>query len=540
MANVEERVAVLNPWVAIVSNADPVRWARALAGAREQVLSGGSAPRILREVVTASWGRSAAAGVDPDRAAAPLALAPDEVDARWEAHPLAAAMDAVRSVLAEAGEEARHLIVVADADGHLLRVEGDPAIRDGAQAMNFVPGANWSEAAAGTNAPGTALALDHPVQIFSAEHFRRVVDPWTCAAAPVHDPDSGAALGVIDLTSGMETAHPHSLMLVTAAARLAEAELRARMVARDERLRAVFVERLAGGGGAGGWAGGGGARGRVRGRGGGGARPVGAISASGRIVAAGPGDWVGGRLEVPAGGGELTLPDGGAGVAEPVAGGGLLVWRLRARGRGGAVAPVAPVAESVESVAGPLVLRVLGEDEPELTLGGAPLHVSPRHAEILTLLALHPEGLSAERLLLELYGDEPVAPVTTRAEISRLRGKLGAALAAKPYRLVVDVDLDLEAVEGLLDGGWLAQALARYPGPLLPASTAPGIVAARDRLEGALRRALFAAADAELLWRWCRLPSAADDVLALRALTAALAPADPRRAWALSTLAAVE
>ena len=46
------------------------------------------------------------------------------------------------------------------ADGTLLWVEGDRKACRRAEAMNFVPGADWSERGAGTNAPGTALALD--------------------------------------------------------------------------------------------------------------------------------------------------------------------------------------------------------------------------------------------------------------------------------------------------------------------------------------------------------------------------------------------
>ena len=59
--------------------------------------------------------------------------------------------------------------------------------------MNFAVGALWSEGGAGTNAIGTALAADHAVQVFAAEHFNEVVQAWTCAAAPVHDPDTGDA-----------------------------------------------------------------------------------------------------------------------------------------------------------------------------------------------------------------------------------------------------------------------------------------------------------------------------------------------------------
>jgi hypothetical protein len=91
--------------------------------------------------------------------------------------------------------------------------------------MNFVPGARWAETAVGTNAPGTAVAVDRPVQVFAAEHFIRQVQPWTCAAAPVHDPRTGRVLGAVDITGGDGLAHPHSLGFVQAVARAAESQL---------------------------------------------------------------------------------------------------------------------------------------------------------------------------------------------------------------------------------------------------------------------------------------------------------------------------
>ena len=72
---------------------------------------------------------------------------------------------------------------------------------------------------------GTALAVDHSLQVFSAEHFATPVHGWTCSAAPLHDPVSGKLLGVLDLSGPLQTAHPHSLALVTAAARMVEAVL---------------------------------------------------------------------------------------------------------------------------------------------------------------------------------------------------------------------------------------------------------------------------------------------------------------------------
>jgi transcriptional regulator of acetoin/glycerol metabolism len=104
-----------------------------------------------------------------------------------------------------------------------------------AESICFVEGAQWDERHAGTNAPGTALCLDAPVTIKSAEHFVRPVQRWSCAAAPVHEPGSGAILGVIDVTGGRGVDSPQTLAMVRAAARMAESELARRSLAAGDR-----------------------------------------------------------------------------------------------------------------------------------------------------------------------------------------------------------------------------------------------------------------------------------------------------------------
>ena len=123
---------------------------------------------------------------------APSVADDDEAAARWEVHPLESVAPLIRECLAGIADDAAHLMVVSDADGTLLWLEGAPQVRlAAANSMNFAVGALWSEGGAGTNAIGTALAADHAVQVFAAEHFNEVVQAWTCAAAPVHDPDTG-------------------------------------------------------------------------------------------------------------------------------------------------------------------------------------------------------------------------------------------------------------------------------------------------------------------------------------------------------------
>jgi hypothetical protein len=175
----------------------------------------------IRPVVARSWQRSRAKGVDPDIAAArpsSAAMSAESLANLRDTHPLAPALPIIRRLLVDDAVDSGVVVAVTAADGTLLWVEGDPVARGKAEKMNFAPGADWSERSAGTNAPGTALALGREIQILGWEHFSRIVQPWSCTAAPVHDPDSGALLGAIDLTGGSQVASAQTLALVRATA----------------------------------------------------------------------------------------------------------------------------------------------------------------------------------------------------------------------------------------------------------------------------------------------------------------------------------
>ncbi|MGX4693828.1 GAF domain-containing protein [Streptomyces sp. JNUCC 63] len=213
-----------DPWVALEPGTDPAERVRALRRAHETFTEVGTVPCPVRPVVADSWRRSARAGVGPDSAAR-VEIADGDLGAYRAEHPLAPVMPLFRELLGSFASDGEHLLAVCDAHGRLLWVEGHPATRRKADRMNFVPGARWAESAVGTNAPGTAVAVDRPVQVFAAEHFIRRVQPWTCAAAPVHDPRTGQVLGAVDITGGDGLAHPHSLGFVQAVARAAESQL---------------------------------------------------------------------------------------------------------------------------------------------------------------------------------------------------------------------------------------------------------------------------------------------------------------------------
>ncbi|WP_396643121.1 GAF domain-containing protein [Microbacterium sp.] len=196
--------------------------------AHDELVRGNSADQRLldvRPLVRDSWRRSLA-GLVGAEALPPVALCPAELEEYRRAHPLAEVLDMIRALLLP-GDAADSGVAVAvgDAAGRLLWVEGDRQVRALTGDMGFVAGANWSESAVGTAAPGTALALDRSVQIRGAEHYNRLVQPWSCTAAPVHDPETRRILGVIDVTGGSSAVTPQAQLLVDATARAVEGEL---------------------------------------------------------------------------------------------------------------------------------------------------------------------------------------------------------------------------------------------------------------------------------------------------------------------------
>jgi hypothetical protein len=460
---------------------------RRLAHARDVVLSGGRT-RGARELIVESWRRSLAARVDPDRHEAPMVLEPDEVADLRGAHPLAAALPVLRDTLVSIADDAEHIMIVADADGTVLWCEGSTSVRGRAERVRLSEGASWTEAAIGTNGMGTALAVDQPVTVHSAEHLVRTYHAWTCTASPVHDPDTGRTIGVVDVSGPLSSTHPVMTALVSAAARLAESQLQVRLAARDERLRSANMRHLIG----------------LRGE------PGALLSPSGRVLAAEPHGLLTSRVDVS--NDHVRLADGREAFLEPLDEGYLLRVPRRSARR--------PV----------LSLRFLAGSTG--SLDGRALPLSLRHAELLTALALHPRGLTAEQLALHLYGERG-NPTTVRAELHRLRAQLGGVLLTRPYRLSADVRGDFLAVREALRAGDVGTAAAAYRGELLPRSEAPVVCAEREELAAALRSGVLEHGDVEALWAFALV---SEDATVLERLARLLPRTDPRREVALTRL----
>ncbi|MET9429566.1 MULTISPECIES: GAF domain-containing protein [unclassified Streptomyces] len=410
-----------------------------LKGVRDATLRGGRSPLAPRADIRESWQRMLRKGVDPDGDHRSRLLSSGELERRRSASPLAELLPLLREGLMAAPGSAsgsvQHIMVVADAEGRVLWREGSPAVLRKADGHGFEPGADWTEATVGTNGLGTPLVTRRPVQVHSAEHFVSTHHSWTCAGAPITDPRDGRLLGAVDVSGPLATMHPATLLLVSSVAKLAEAELRNRHFAALERLRSVAAPVLC----------------RVGGR-------ALAVDAHGWTAAV-TGMPPVGRLTLPRGfgAGRVLVPSLGRCAVEPLPGG----WLLRVEDEDDAhTATAAGPGRVVLDVSRPRrwSLEVSGG------AGGWTQELSPRHAELLYVLARHPEGRSAAQLAEDVFGDR-TRTVTVRAEMSRIRRTLGGVLAHRPYRFREEVEVVLRHPDDLSE--------------LLPHSTAPAVLAAR-------------------------------------------------------------
>ncbi|MFB2583222.1 GAF domain-containing protein [Herbiconiux sp. P15] len=434
----------------------------ALPGARER--------RSPRRVVSESWERAKRHALDPEHLLPDLEVGEDVLAEFRRAHPLDRVLPVIRKLLVRDAEGSGLLVAVGDEMGRLLWVEGDAAAKRAAEQMRFVEGAGWAERQVGTSAPGTALELDHGIQIHDSEHFNRLVHGWSCTAVPVHDPETRRIIGVIDITGDARAVDPHTLPLIEATAAAAEAEL---MVLRLRGLRD---------------------------------RPARAAHDAGITVAGFTPRRNSGRE-----------PDH---TPKHTTG-----ERMRSR----AVSMHVLGRDSGE-LATPTTASSVGTGGAL----GATLELSLRHSEIVTLLAWHREGLSAARLAELVYGSDVgtvtlrAEIVRLRRILERVDG--GVGIESRPYRLTAPVELDAHHVMSLLDRGAHRVALAAYRGPLLPGSDAPGIAEIRLELRSRLREAVLGDAALDVLLGYAASEEGRHDAEVWVAALRLLPPRSPKRA----------
>jgi len=191
----------------------------------------------LRDVIHDSWRRCRNVGVEHTQHYPPLVAKGERLELlKYQNEELLLATQNTWTMLSDILADSESILSVAEPNGVLLDICGNPVILAKAATERAVPGYDWSERRGGTNAIGTAIALKQPVQVHSVEHFCESVKIWSCSAAPIIDKVDGDLLGVIDVTTRSNAFSAQSMALAMTAARQIEQTLESRELARSVQL----------------------------------------------------------------------------------------------------------------------------------------------------------------------------------------------------------------------------------------------------------------------------------------------------------------
>jgi len=230
--------------MAQAQRADVVHSDRNTMRAWERFLAGDSSLSVPSALV-ASWQRSLQSGVNPSANLAPFAVHGDAVEAlRWRHRELLAASDRLFAATADLFADSHSILLLTNQDGVVLKAAGDLRTLTAGEKIHLTTGGDWREGMAGTNGIGTALATGEPTYIHGSEHFCEGIKSWSCAAAPICEPGTGAIIGVLDISGPPSTYQINNLTLAITAARQIEMVLAEQSARQQMRLLAFCLQRL--------------------------------------------------------------------------------------------------------------------------------------------------------------------------------------------------------------------------------------------------------------------------------------------------------
>lgn len=172
--------------------------------------------------VARSWRRCLQLGMEPRQAVAFEPVSAAGVRRALDAsQPLLQAAAPVIRSLSRAMAHTRYFALLTDPQGVVIDTNGPIDRHEPSVSRIARVGVDLSERAVGTTAIGSALTDLQAVWLHRGEHFFDATSVYSCAGAPIWDPD-GACVGMLDLTGVNVAEQPALKHLVAQSARAIE------------------------------------------------------------------------------------------------------------------------------------------------------------------------------------------------------------------------------------------------------------------------------------------------------------------------------
>lgn len=117
------------------------------------------------------------------------------------------------------------LVVVSDATGYLLEIEGDETIKSTIEQFGISPGSLFIQEDTGTNVISLSLQQKHPISLVGEQHYHTFLHGIACYGTAFHYTDDDNLLGSLSIMMPIEFQNPLFLTMLSQAVDSIEREL---------------------------------------------------------------------------------------------------------------------------------------------------------------------------------------------------------------------------------------------------------------------------------------------------------------------------
>ena len=145
------------------------------------VLSGKVEDAIVRPVIADSWNRCFQAGIHyKDGFCVKVHSKEETLPLLAEKKRLIEIAIPIMKTLCKRVHHKNLIVVIADENGIVLDSVGYKEVLERRKTLHFLPGSDWSEESVGTNAIGTAIAVNESICVSGPEHYCKIHHSWSC------------------------------------------------------------------------------------------------------------------------------------------------------------------------------------------------------------------------------------------------------------------------------------------------------------------------------------------------------------------------
>ena len=178
----------------------------------------------IRPEIVESWHRCEAMGVDHLGGRGSLVSKEELLRSISKRKELIKVARPIMENVFEMVKNTSYSVILTDEKGVIIDIIINKDLEENHVRLNFMKGSKWDEGSVGTNAIGTCLAIDKPMQVNGAEHFCEYHHKWTCSAAPIHN-NRGEIIGCFDLSGRVEDVQTHTYGIAVSSANCIEKQL---------------------------------------------------------------------------------------------------------------------------------------------------------------------------------------------------------------------------------------------------------------------------------------------------------------------------